>query len=265
MVLAYMQRKLTRETLLSQETIHSSIHVIVANNRERQEPNWRTLIAWTDFFPPVLKKERNPRAKITFLCSFHPQSPSDGPQGWAGPPECSPCKCEHSATKASCLQVQASKISHSPVVQEQSGRVVFPPVQLVLDPELWLGWMIPLLSSPPPPIRGCRDYWSQAAVSDRRAHFSPPKFVTSGLSACELFLLAFRLWCSKACFWKNKYYPHPHPQIMVLFICNISTSHCFSFALTGYLVANRKLLALAETCGNLQATYTNPWIVVFSI
>lgn len=135
---------------------------------------------------------------------------------------------------------------------------MFPPVRVVLDPELWLGWMIPLFSSPPRPHKGMQGL----LVTGSRIWPLCP-FVTSGLSACELFLLALRLWCSKACFWKNKYSPHPHPQIMVLFICNIGTSHCFSFVLTGYLVANRKLLALGETCGNLQATYTNPWIVVF--
>lgn len=100
---------------------------------------------------------------------------------------------------------------------------MFPPVRVVLDPELWLGWMIPLFSSPPRPCKGMQGL----LVTGSRIWPLCP-FVTSGLSACELFLLALRLWCSKACFWKNKYSPPPpnngaiylqHQHKSLLFVC----------------------------------------------
>lgn len=118
--------------------------------------------------------------------------------------------------------------------------------------------MIPLFSSPPRPRKGMQGL----LVTGSRIWPLCP-FVTSGLSACELFLLALRLWCSKACFWKNKYSSHPpppnngaiylqHQHKSLLFVCPNRVPG-----------SQQEIASSGETCGNLQATYTNPWIVVF--
>lgn len=196
--------------------------------RERQEPNQHALIAWTYFFLIYFcraKKgtKRNPSAKITFLYSFHPHFPSAGSQGWAGPSVCSPHNSEHSAIKASsllvCMCVGGSPAS---LIHWRSR-----PTMQRVPPRCVASWAVAgtnfqdsLLSSPPSFVRRWRSCRSHVTIS---AHCTHVLQIHNWWHFYVWIVLCWRLdyGVQKPAFEKKS------PQIMVLFIINISSSHCF--------------------------------------